>query len=131
MRQPKQIAISKDGQYLFVANFLPAGRADVDTVASEVTIIDLQTEEIIKHIPLANGSNALRGMCISADGKYVLVTHNLARFQVPTTQLEQGWMNTSALSIINAQTLEIVATVLLDDSGYGAAGSWGVDCEFD
>ncbi len=131
LRQPKQIAISKDAQYLFVANFLPAGRADVDTVASEVTIIDLQTEEIVKHIPLANGSNALRGMCISADGKYALVTHNLARFQVPTTQLEQGWMNTSALSIINAQSLEIVATVLLDDSGYGAAGSWGVDCSLD
>jgi YVTN family beta-propeller protein len=131
LRQPMQIEISKDGRYLFVANFLTAGRADVDTVTSEVTIIDLSTEKSIKHIALANGSNALRGMSISADGKYVFVSHNLGRFQVPTTQLEQGWMNTSALSVIDATALEYVATVLLDEPEFGAAGSWGVDCSND
>lgn len=131
LRQPMQLEISKDRKFLFVANFLTAGRADVDTVTSKVTIIDLSTETPIKHIALANGSNALRGMCISADGKYVFVSHNLGRFQVPTTQLEQGWMNTSALSIIDAIELEYVATVLLDEPELGAAGSWGVDCSND
>lgn len=131
LRQPMQLEISKDGKFLFVANFLTAGRADVDTVTSEITVIDLSTEEPIKHIALANGSNALRGMCISADGKYVFVSHNLGRFQVPTTQLEQGWMNTSALSVIDALSLEYVATVLLDEPELGAAGSWGVDCSND
>lgn len=129
LRQPRQVTISADGNFLFVANFLPAGRADVDTVTSEITIIDLQTEKPLKHVSLANGSNALRGMCLSADGAYVLVTHNLGRFQVPTTQLEQGWMNTSALSVIDAQNLSFIATVLLDESGFGAAGSWGIDCD--
>lgn len=131
LRQPKQLCISEDGHYLFVANFLPAGRADVDTVSSEVTVIDLQTEKPLKHIPLVSGSNALRGMCMSADNHFVMITHNLGRFQLPTTQLEQGWMNTSALSIIDAQSLEFVACVLLDESEYGAAGSWGVDCDRD
>ncbi len=128
LRQPMQLEISKDGKFLFVASFLTAGRADVDMVTSEITVIDLGTEKPIKHISLANGSNALRGMCISADGKYVFVSHNLGRFQVPTTQLEQGWMNTSALSVIDAISLEYVATVLLDEPELGAAGSWGVDC---
>lgn len=131
LRQPMQLEISKDGRFLFVANFLTAGRADVDTVTSEVTVIDLKTEQPIKHISLANGSNALRGMCISDDGNYVFVSHNLGRFQVPTTQLEQGWMNTSALSVIDATALEYVATVLLDEPERGAAGSWGVDCSDD
>jgi len=128
LRQPMQLEISKDEKYLFVANFLTAGRADSDTVTSEISIIDLETEEVIKHIPLANGSNALRGMSLSADGKYLFISHNLGRFQVPTTQLEQGWMNTSALSVINTRSLEFVATVLLDEPEYGAAGSWGISC---
>ncbi len=128
LRQPMQIEISKDGNFLFVANFLTAGRADVDTVTSEISIIDLKEMKVVKNIPLANGSNALRGICLSADGKYVFVSHNLGRFQVPTTQLEQGWMNTSALSVIDANKLEYVATVLLDEPEYGAAGSWGIEC---
>ncbi len=128
LRQPKQLEISKDEKYLFVANFLTINRADRDTVTSEITIIDLQTEKPLKHIQLANGSNALRGMALSVDGKYLFISHNLGRFQVPTTQLEQGWMNTSALSVINTATLKFVATVLLDEPEYGAAGSWGVEC---
>ncbi len=128
LRQPMTITLSKDGKYLFVANFLTAHRADVDTVTAEVSIIDTEQLEVIKNIPLANGSNALRGMTLSDDGKYVFVSHNLGRFQVPTTQLEQGWMNTSALSVIDAANLEYVATVLLDEPERGAAGSWGVAC---
>ena len=128
LRQPKQITLSREGNYLFAANFLPEGRADVDTVTSIVSVIDLNKGKSVKQIPLANGSNALRGMSLSADGKYVLITHNLGRFQLPTTQLEQGWMNTSALSIISVESQEFVATVLLDEPDKGAAGSWGIDC---
>ncbi|MCY1720681.1 c-type cytochrome [Prolixibacteraceae bacterium Z1-6] len=131
IRQPTQVVLSENGKYLFATNFLTAGRADVDTVTSEVSIINTETEELIKNIPLANGSNALRGMSLSADGNYVFISHNLGRFLVPTTQLEQGWMNTSALSVIDAKKLEFVATVLLDDPEYGAAGSWGIDCSAD
>ena len=61
----------------------------------------------------------------------LLITHNLGRFQLPTTQLEQGWMNTSALSIIDAISLEFVATVLLDEPDRGAAGSWGIACNLE
>ena len=43
-------------------------------------------------------------MSLSPDGRYLLVTHNLGRFQVPTSQLQQGWMNTSAISIVNLAT---------------------------
>lgn len=131
LRQPMQIELSRNEKFLFVANFLTAGRADLDTVTSEVSIIDLEKQKVTKNIPLANGSNALRGMALSEDGNYIFISHNLGRFQVPTTQLEQGWMNTSALSIIDAEKLEFVATVLLDEPENGAAGSWGIDCSED
>ena len=127
LRQPMVMDITPDGRWLYVANFLPATRADIDTVAADVSIIDVENQKLLKHIKLSNGSNALRGLKVTPDGKYVLISHNLGRFQVPTTQLEQGWMNTSALSVLDVEQQSSLATLLLDEPEYGAAGSWGVD----
>ncbi len=52
---------------------------------------------------------------MSPDGKHVYVAHILARYQMPTTQLERGWMNTNALSIIDAEKKKLVNVILLDD----------------
>jgi YVTN family beta-propeller protein len=131
MREPRCAVIDSKGKYLFVANFLPAMRADLDTVTACVTVIELDGFSKVKDIELSNGSNALRGICLSPDGKYVFVTHNLGRFQVPTNQLQQGWMNTSAMSIIDAETLQKAGTVLLDEPEQGAAGIWGINCTTD
>lgn len=131
LREPKGGVVSLDGKYLFVTNFLPAQRADLDYVASDVSIINLETFEVEKNIKLASGSNALRGITLTSDGKYVLVSHNLGRFTVPTSQLQQGWMNTSAMSVINAQTHEYVGAVVLDDPDRGAAGIWDIKTTLD
>ena len=126
LREPCDATVTPDGKYLFVNNFLPVQRADLDYVAADVSVIDLGTFTKVKDIKLANGSNALRGINISPDGKYVYVSHNLGRFQVPTSQLQQGWMNTSAVSVIDAGTLEYIGPVLLDDPDRGAAGVWSI-----
>lgn len=128
LREPKGAVIDAKGKYLFVTNFLPAQRADIDTVAACVSVIELESFRKIKDIQLYNGSNALRGICMSPDGKYVFVTHNLGRFQVPTNQLQQGWMNTSGVSIIDANSLKHLGTILLDEPERGAAGIWGIKC---
>lgn len=126
LREPKGGVISKDGKYLFVSNFLPMQRADVDYVAADVSVIDLGSFKKIKDIQLANGSNALRGIALSPDGKYVLVSHNMGRFTVPTSQLQQGWMNTSALSVVDVGTLEFLGGIVLDEPERGAAGIWDI-----
>jgi YVTN family beta-propeller protein len=131
LREPRCAIIDQQGKYLFVANFLPSMRADKDTVTACVSVIDLESFTKVRDIELSNGSNALRGISLSPEGKYVFVTHNLGRFQVPTNQLQQGWMNTSAMSIINATSLERAGTILLDDPERGAAGIWGVNCSTD
>ncbi|MEG1585570.1 MAG: YVTN family beta-propeller repeat-containing protein [Bacteroidales bacterium] len=128
LREPKGAVIDSKGKYLFVTNFLPAQRADLDTVAACISVISLSSFKKIKDIQLYNGSNALRGICMSADGKYVFVTHNLGRFQVPTNQLQQGWMNTSGVSILDASALSHLGTVLMDDPERGAAGIWDIHC---
>ncbi|MFC1597235.1 cell surface protein, partial [Planctomycetota bacterium] len=47
-------------------------------------------------------------------------------YQMPTTQVERGWMNTNALSIIDVHQNKLINTVLLDDIDLGAANPWGV-----
>lgn len=129
LREPFKATISKDDKYLFVNNFLPVQRADGDYVAADVSVIDLSSMQRIKDIKLDNGSNALRDITISNDGKYVMVTHNLGRFQVPTSQLQQGWMNTSAVSVIDVASQSFLGSIIFDEPDRGAAGIWGIDMD--
>ena len=128
LREPKSALFSKDGEYLFVTNFLPAKRADVDYVAACVSVIRMSDFTKVKDIQLANGSNALRGICMTPDGKYIYISHNLGRFTVPTSQLQQGWMNTSAFSIIDVAKQEFIGAVVVDEPERGAAGIWSIVC---
>ena len=116
------------GGFLFVANHLPAGAADRGDIAAAVSVINTKTNKVVNTIGLPNGTTSLHGICISPDGRYAYVTHILSRFTVPTTQLERGWINTNALSIIDVQNKELIDTVLLDDVDNGAANPWAVGC---
>jgi YVTN family beta-propeller protein len=129
-REPYGAAITPDGKSVFVINHLPLDRCDGYDVAAQVAVIDTATRRTTA-IRLLNGSTSLRGLCVSPDGKYVYVTHVLARYQMPTTQLERGWMNTNALTIIDAARKKLLNTVLLDDVDLGAANPWGVACTAD
>jgi len=131
LRLPSAATLSADGKRLYVANLLPDGPSNVQHTAAKVSIIDALEGKVIKHLELPNGSNALRDLTLSPDGRHLYVTHTLARFLVPTTQLDRGWINTSALSIIDTQSASNYATVLLDDISRGAPGSWGVEISGD
>ncbi|NQU22974.1 MAG: cell surface protein [Candidatus Nealsonbacteria bacterium] len=124
-REPYAAAVTPDGKSVFVINHLPLDRADDYDVASVVTVIDTATNKT-QTIRLPNGSTGMRGICVSPDGKHIYATHLLSRYMMPTTQLERGWMNTNALSIIDARQRKLINTVLLDDVDLGAANPWGV-----
>ena len=132
-REPVAAGITPDGKRLLVANHLPALPADGDYTAAEVTVIDTASMKTEASIALPNGSTGLRGLCLSPDGKHAFVTHILARYHLPTTQLERGWMNTNAVSIIDVGTKapKLLNTVLLDDVDLGAAIPWGAACSRD
>lgn len=129
LREPCAAVLSTDGRFLYVNNALPAQRADVDYVAADVSVIECESMQKIKDIKLSNGSNSLRGIAASPDGKYIFVSHNLGRFQVPTSQLQQGWMNTNAVSIIDTEQQALIGSVSLDEPDRGAGGIWGVQCD--
>ena len=129
LREPCAAVLSPDGRYLYVANFLPAQRADVDYVAAAVSVVECDKFRKVNDIMLSNGSNALRGIACSPDGRYVFVSHNLGRYQIPTSQLQQGWMNTNAVSVIDAASQSLVGSVVMDEPDRGAGGIWDVACD--
>jgi YVTN family beta-propeller protein len=130
-REPVAAALTPNGRFLFVSNHLPAGAANKGNIASVVSVIDTISNKVITTIELPNGTTALQGICISPDGRYAYAAHILARYTVPTTQLERGWINTNALSIIDVESKQLFDTVLLDDVDNGAANPWAVGCTND
>ena len=125
-REPVAAALAKGGRYLLVANFLPTGRADTGTVAAVVSVVDWSAGRVVKELSLPDGSTSLNGIQTSPDGKYALVTHTLSRYHLPAIQIDRGWMNANALTIIDLGALEVLDTVLLDDGESGAANPWGI-----
>ncbi len=127
-REPIAADVTPDGKLLLVANHLQNGRSDPETenVAAAVSIIDPHAAKVVKTLRLPNGSGELQGIRISPDGKYAVVAHVLARHQAPTSQLDRGWMNTNAASIIDISNLSLAGTILLDGPFNGAASPWGV-----
>lgn len=125
-REPVAAALTPDGERLVVVNHLHNGRADADIVAAEVVVISASEHRVLGKVTLGNGSGVMRGVAISPDGRFAAVTHILARYHLPTTQVDRGWMNCNALSFIDLNRIQWHNTVLLDDLDQGAANPWGV-----
>ncbi|MFW6256324.1 MAG: cell surface protein, partial [Candidatus Sumerlaeota bacterium] len=73
-----------------------------------------------------DGSSNVREIEISPDGKWAYAAHTRGRPALPTTQLDRGWVNTNAMSIIDLEKKELYTTILLDLLTKGAADPWGV-----
>lgn len=131
IREPVTAAITPEGAWLYVGNQLPTGPATADLVACAISVINTKTFKSEPPIVLPNGSTSLEGLTVSPDGRYVFASHILARYTIPTTQLERGWINTNAISIIDAQNHKLIDTVLLDDVDQGAANPWALSCTND
>jgi DNA-binding beta-propeller fold protein YncE/mono/diheme cytochrome c family protein len=125
-REPVSAALTHDGRFLLVANHLPAGRVDITNVAAVVSVIEVAQRKVVKELRLPNGSINLRQMGVSPDGRYACVVLTVGRFHMPVIQVERGWVNTSALTIIDLASMSVLNTVLLDDVDRGAANPWAV-----
>lgn len=124
-REPVTAALTPDGRTLFVGNHLPVGRSDVGVISAHVTVIDVASGRVVRQLALPNGGNLIRDVRVSPDGRLACVTHTMARYQLPTTQVERGWMNGNAITLIDTTGPEILNTILLDQVERGAANPWG------
>ena len=125
-REPMAADITRDGKYLLVANHLSTGRSDSKMVAAIVSVIDLAAGRTVKELNLPAGSEMLKGLRVSPDGKYAVLTHIFCNYDLPTRRVQLGLMNANALTIINLANIEPLITFLLDEPERGAGNSWGV-----
>lgn len=103
-------------------------------VSCEVSLVKTegirQQNHQVTNLKLPNGVINMRDVCISPDDAFAYVTHQVARYQAPTSQVTRGWINTNGITIINLKTNE-QHTVLLDDLTIGAANPWDLACSED
>ncbi len=97
---------------------------------ASVTLIDTTTLAT-NGVSLPAGSTVARGVTTSPDSKWAYVVHNIGRFQLPITQLERGWVNTTALSVLDLEKQQRLTTILLDRLTKGAADPIDVRCSLD
>jgi len=124
--QPFDLALTRDGSLAVVGNLLPTGRATASDYGAVVSLVDLDAMSKRVDVALPVGASAVRGVVIGPDGKWGYVVHTLGRYNVPTSQVERGWVNTNALSVIDLAKATRHATVLLDHPTHGAADPWGL-----
>lgn len=125
-REPIAADITRDGKYLLVANHLSVGRSDSKNVAAVVSVIDLAAGRTVKKLDLPVGSEMLKGLRVSPDGKYAAVTHIFCNYDLPTERVELGLINANAMTLISLANLEPLCTFLLDTPYSGVGNPWGV-----
>ncbi len=129
-REPFFVAATPDGPTALAGNLLPAGTPAAPDHAACVSVLrvagDAADVALTGNIRLPTGSTAVRHVRVSGDGRWAYVAHTVGRFHTPATQLERGWINTNALSIIDLVAGELHATVLLDSIDRGATDPWGI-----
>ena len=130
-REPSSMALTHDGKRLVVANLLPLGRGTDPDLAAAVDLFDTVTMKRLSSVKLPTGSTMAQGICVSPDGRWAYVVHGLGRFSSPITQLERGWVNTYAMSVIDIAGATRRATVLLDELTQGAADPHSIVCSSD
>ena len=125
-RDPSFVAVTPDETLAVVANLLPRGSAADPQTSACVSLIELETLKGAADVRLPGGSTSVRQVAVSPDGKWAYAVHTVGRTTLPTTQLERGWVNTNAMSVIDLAGKTLCATLLLDRLSEGAADPWGV-----
>lgn len=125
-KHPYFVAVTPDERIAVVGNLIPAGPATDPASSAVISLIDLDSGRNVKNVPLPGSSSNVRQVQVSPDGRWAYVVHTQGRTTLPATQVERGWVNTNALSILDLAAKELYATVLLDTVNEGAADPWGI-----
>lgn len=125
-REPVAMASFEGGSCLLVANNMPEMSSTAFPVAVQLDVVDVASKKVSARIQLPNGSTDVKSVAVDKDQTYAYVTHLIARYQLPTNQLDRGWMATNTLSVIDLKAKKWLTSVLLDTPQKGAANPWSV-----
>jgi len=131
-REPYAMEITPDGGTLVVANYLPAGRNNVDTLAAKIAFVDAVGGALTGTASLPNGGQSCTGLAISEDGRYAYVTHvSSLHTMTPVNRIDNGWINHSKVSIFDVASKNRLAHFILGTQGSGFGNSWDLSLHGD
>jgi YVTN family beta-propeller protein len=115
---PQALAVTADSKTLLVACDAtgPAAR--------RVCLVDVETGKTTFRSVM--GSSNLRGIAVDPQGKYALAVHLVPKSHLPSTQIEQGWVFTNAISFLSLEGPPCTVTLPLDLRTEGFANPEGV-----
>lgn len=125
-REPLAMVSFAGDSCLLVANNLPEMPSTAYPIAAQLDVVDVLSKAVISRMMLPNGSTDVKSITTDRNRTYAYVTHLIARYQLPTNQVDRGWMVTNALSIVDLKAKKWLTSVLLDTPQKGAANPWSV-----
>lgn len=131
IKEPYSMALSNDAEFLLVANMIPDGIATDTAMTCKACFINTKTGVIQKTLRLPTGSHSTMNVCLTPDKKYAFIPHLIGRVSLPADRLEEGWVHSNNLSIIDMENQTLYNDVELDDNLQGLANPWDVACTDD
>lgn len=122
---PYLLAVTPDGKLAVVGNRLPHGDASRPDTSATVTLVELDSGSPPVQVRLRPNSTNVHAVAVSPHGRWAYAVHNLARAMLPTEQIEYGWINANAMTVIDLRRRRRYATILLDRFNGGAANPFG------
>lgn len=115
---PQALAMTPDSKTVLVACDT-TGPAD-----RRVCLVDVETGKVSYRA--IRGSSNLRGIAVDPTGKFALAVHLVHKSHLPSTQIEQGWVFTNAITYLSLAGPPITVTLPLDLRTQGFANPEGV-----
>jgi hypothetical protein len=128
---PMYVDVTTDNTYAVVGHHIPTGNAFDAVHASRISFVNIGTRNVDANIELPNGCTGVYDVECSPDGNWVYVAHTFAKTNIGTVIIDNGWISTNAVSIIDANTMTYYTTFLLDTMAEGASNPWGITVSSD
>lgn len=124
-REPIAVELVNGGKEIIVANNLPVVSATSAHISANIDVVDCTDRKTVRQIILPNGTTDIKSIITDPVRNVVYLPHTISRYQIPTNQLDRGWMATSALTIIDIDSAKYINSIILDTPQRGAANPWG------
>ncbi len=113
--QPRFATLAPDGGRLFVSNGL----------SPWVSVLDPKNGRELGRYDMGRAS-MLREIVCSPDGRWAFLTNLVSHNEVPTVQMERGWINSNGFSVLDLTKPGRRVTLLLDQLLSGATNPCGL-----
>ncbi len=113
--QPRHVTVTPDGARVLVSNNLGRG----------ITLLDTATGAVLEERDFGRCS-MLRDVVTTRDGRWAFVANLVSHDEMPTLQIERGWIHSNGFTVADLDRPGHRVTFLLDHLLQGAANPTGL-----